>query len=135
MSKAPKTVLDKIIVSIRNQPPSRNGVSRIAIAKYLKGEFDYDNSSALKLNLKKGVQKGKLIQTGQSFRVQGDPIVELPAEEQVAMEDIKIGKEPAAATGDTVCVKYEGKLKDGTVFDAASSFEFTLGAGDVIKGE
>ena len=31
-------------------------------------------------------------------------------------------------------VKYQGKLDDGTVFDSASSFEFILGAGEVIKG-
>ena len=52
------------------------------------------------------------------------------------MVDVKEGKDEMIATaGDTVIVKYEGKLKDGTVFDSASSFDFTLGAGDVIKGE
>lgn len=31
-------------------------------------------------------------------------------------------------------MKYRGALEDGTEFDAASRFEFTLGAGEVIKG-
>jgi FKBP-type peptidyl-prolyl cis-trans isomerase len=131
-----KTVLDKIIFSIRNQPHSSpNGVSRVSIAKYIQNEFDYDNASALKKALKKGVNSGKLIQTGQSFRVAGDHVAELPDQPKVEIKDLKEGTGPAAAVGDTVLVKYEGRLKeDGTVFDAASSFEFTLGAGDVIKG-
>lgn len=42
-------------------------------------------------------------------------------------------------TGDTVSVLYTGKLMDGTVFDASikhgnQPFEFTVGAGMVIKG-
>mgnify|MGYP001145806012 CR=1 FL=1 len=31
-------------------------------------------------------------------------------------------------------MKYRGTLEDGTEFDAASRFDFTLGAGEVIKG-
>lgn len=131
----PKTVLDKIIFAIRNQPPGgEKGVSRVSIQKFMKNEMDYDNPSALKKALKKGVDSGKLIQNEQSFRVAGDAIVDLPDQPKVEMKDMKEGKGPAAAKGDTVVVKYEGKLQDGTVFDAANSFEFTLGAGDVIKG-
>ena len=133
--KKAKTVLDKIIYAIRNQPATPNGVSRVQIAKYLKSEFHYENASALKLNLKKGVEKGRLRQTGQSFRVAGDPIPEAPPEEQVEMVDESVGKgSEAAAVGDTVTVKYEGTLENGQTFDSANSFSFTLGAGDVIKG-
>jgi len=133
--KMPKTVIDKIVFAIRSQPhTSPNGISRVAIAKYLKNELDYDNAAALKKALKKGVDSGKLIQTGQSFRVAGDAAAELPDQATVEMKDVKEGSGPAAAKGDTVVVKYEGKLQDGTVFDSANSFEFTLGAGDVIKG-
>jgi FKBP-type peptidyl-prolyl cis-trans isomerase len=31
-------------------------------------------------------------------------------------------------------MKYVGKLADGTKFDSAAHFKFTLGAGEVIKG-
>lgn len=131
-----KTVLDKIIVSIRNQPHTNpNGISRVSIVKYLKNELDYDNASALKKALKKGVDSGKLIQKGQSYRVAGDPVAELPDQPIVEIKDVKEGTGPAATKGDTVVVKYEGKLKEnGNVFDSANFFEFTLGAGDVIKG-
>jgi peptidylprolyl isomerase len=42
-----------------------------------------------------------------------------------------------AKTGDTVKVHYTGRLKDGTVIDTSLSrdpLEFTLGAGQVIRG-
>jgi len=40
-----------------------------------------------------------------------------------------------AEQGDTVTVSYRGVLEsDGTQFDAAKSFTFTLSAGEVIKG-
>ena len=88
----------------------------------------------MKNAFKKGVENGKLIQTGQSFRVAGDPLPDMPEEAKVEIEDIKEGSGPAAEVGDTVVMKYEGKLDDGSVFDSAKSFEFTLGAGEVIKG-
>jgi peptidylprolyl isomerase len=49
------------------------------------------------------------------------------------------GSGAAAKAGDTVSVKYTGKLTDGTVFDATDKhggepIQFPLGAGRVIKG-
>ena len=79
-------------------------------------------------------KQGILVQTGQSFRVSGDPIPDLPEEPQIKIEDIKEGSGPEAKSGDTVVMKYKGKLDDGSVFDSASNFEITLGMGDVIKG-
>lgn len=41
------------------------------------------------------------------------------------------------AVGDTVSVDYKGSLTDGTVFDSSEvrgPFEFTVGAGEAIKG-
>ena len=134
---APKTVMDKIVYAIRNQPhTSPNGISRMAIVKYLKQELNYENAVALKKALKKGVDGGVLIQTGQSFRVAADPLPDVPEQPTVDMKDVKLGKGDAQAQhGDTVVVKYQGKLAvDGTVFDSANSFEFLLGAKDVIKG-
>lgn len=131
----PKTVLDKIVFAIRSQPKTPNGVSRVAITKYLKSELDYDNAAAIKKALKKGVDSDVLEQNGQSFRVKADPVIAAVPEVQVEMEDIVNGKgDVTTESGDSVTVKYIGKLEDGTMFDAESSFEFTLGAGDVIKG-
>ena len=132
----PKTLVDKIVYAIRQQPAaSANGVSRAAIVKYLSAEFGVDKTKAAsKKAFKDGVSKGILIQTGQSFRVKGDKVPEVSEEPKVVIEELKEGKGPPAQSGDTVTVKYEGKLTDGTIFDSAKSFEFTLGAGEVIKG-
>jgi FKBP-type peptidyl-prolyl cis-trans isomerase len=55
---------------------------------------------------------------------------------QVTDEVVGTGQE--AKTGDTVSVNYTGWLADGTKFDSSydrnQTFDFTLGAGNVIKG-
>lgn len=131
------SVLDKLVAAIRASPPGASGgVSRVTLTKYLKSEFDYDNASQLKLALKRGVSKGILTQTGQSFAVTKDPARQAaPVGPPLAMDDMKVGSgDQVAERGDIVTVQYVGKLEDKTVFDSAKSFEFLLGAGDVIKG-
>ena len=146
------TVLDKIVYAIRQlKDTGTKGSSRTAIAKYLKSECDYDNANALKKALKKGVSDNVLVQTGQSFRVADDPIVEKQEaeEDKLKIEDLKSSSSSSttAATlgesdndsetaqpGDVVTVAYKGTLDDGYEFDKATKFKFTLGAGEVIKG-
>ena len=60
------------------------------------------------------------------------------AVKELKIEDLKVGTGPEAKLGDTVKVHYTGTLKNGTKFDSSydhdKPFEFTLGAGEVIKG-
>ena len=134
------SVLDKIVYSIRSLKDGPNGSSRQALAKFLKSEFDYDNSTAIKKAYKLGIQKGILTQIGnQRFRVATDKYDEstmkLNMDTTVQMEDIMIGQgDQKADHGDIVTIKYVGILEDGTEFDSAKSFTFLLGAGEVIKG-
>lgn len=154
------TVIGKIIYTIRQlNEPGTKGSSRSSIIKYIKSEFNnYDNSNALKKAFKKGVSDQVLVQTGQSFRVADDPIIENNDndEEQLVIKDLSSGqgggggKKRLSATttdddddngnnvvarhGDTVTVAYKGTLDDGYTFDSANKFTFVLGAGDVIKG-
>ncbi len=51
--------------------------------------------------------------------------------------DLKVGTGAEAAKGQTVRVHYTGRFTDGKVFDSSvgkQAFEFSLGAGQVIKG-
>lgn len=61
-----------------------------------------------------------------------------PASAGLKVTDLKDGTGKAAKSGDRVSVHYIGTLTNGTKFDASRDhgkpFEFTLGAGDVIKG-
>ena len=56
----------------------------------------------------------------------------------MVIEDIKVGDGREVKSGDTVSVHYAGTLQNGTEFDNSKKrgqpFEFTVGAGQVIKG-
>lgn len=57
---------------------------------------------------------------------------------RMVIDDIKIGTGAAVKVGDTVAVHYKGELQNGEEFDNSKkrgqTFEFTVGAGQVIKG-
>jgi FK506-binding nuclear protein len=55
----------------------------------------------------------------------------------VKIDDKKLGKGVAAKSGNTVAMRYIGKLENGKVFDSnkkGKPFTFKLGKGEVIKG-
>ena len=53
----------------------------------------------------------------------------------MTIEEVRVGEGDLAERGSDVTMKYRGTLEsDGSEFDSASRFDFTLGAGEVIKG-
>jgi peptidylprolyl isomerase len=60
----------------------------------------------------------------------------------LSVYDVSVGTGAAAASGNQVSVNYTGTLSNGTIFDSNTNqkfghvqpFDFTLGAGQVIKG-
>lgn len=117
------------IVSLKDA----EGSSRQGIAKYINSTFQKDDAAALRRALKKGVADGKLVQAGARFKIAGVEF-EAAAKPQVTITDVTEGEGPAAGSGDTVVMKYRGKLDDGTIFDEGSNFAFQIDAGEVIKG-
>jgi len=80
-----------------------------------------------------------------------DTIKTMDTQKQLQTEDTVVGTGAEAQTGDTVSMNYVGRLQDGTLFDTNNpeiakaegvynpgreytSFDFTLGAGQVIAG-
>ncbi|HLM74098.1 MAG TPA: FKBP-type peptidyl-prolyl cis-trans isomerase [Polyangiaceae bacterium] len=60
------------------------------------------------------------------------------ANQELQIEDLKVGTGAEAKAGQTVSVHYTGTLTNGTKFDSSKDrgkpFQFPLGAGKVIKG-
>lgn len=53
------------------------------------------------------------------------------------IKDVKVGTGPQAKAGQTISMRYIGKLQNGKVFDSNTKgdpFKFKLGKGEVIKG-
>jgi len=67
-----------------------------------------------------------------------DIITPMDQENELVIEDIKVGSGLEAVSGKKVTVNYKGTLKDGTEFDSSykrnQPFSFNLGAGEVIQG-
>lgn len=64
--------------------------------------------------------------------------LQTPANQELKIEDTKMGDGPEAQAGKTVKVHYVGTLANGQKFDSSRNtgqpFEFVLGAGQVIPG-
>jgi len=128
----PRTVLDKVVdvIKLLAEP---GGASRVAIAKSMAANHGEIKPALMKKALASGVQKGVLQQSGQRFGLAGE-VLEAKAGATVEKTIVKAGSGEACEVGDTVDMAYVGTLDDGTKFDAAGHFKFTLGAGEVIKG-
>lgn len=71
-------------------------------------------------------------------QTQNMTITSQPGDEKLIKNDVIAGKGDEVKAGDTVSVNYIGTLENGTKFDSSydrkQPFEFTVGAGGVIRG-
>jgi FKBP-type peptidyl-prolyl cis-trans isomerase len=77
--------------------------------------------------------------TAMSEQTKGDSVTTNTSNQsELKIEDIKVGDGVEATSGKQVSVHYTGTLENGKKFDSSkdrgTSFEFNLGAGEVIKG-
>ena len=130
----PGPQLYKQVVFVIKKLNTPGGCSRQAIIKGMKSEFGEVAPHALKTALKKGTETTVLIQEGQRWLVKGHEPPPPSPSETVVSEDIKIGGGAVALSGSQCTMSYTGFLKNGTKFDSASKFTFTIDGGEVIKG-
>jgi len=138
--KSSKNLLGMIIEAIRSEKKP-DGSSRIFIKKYLNEQYNRSNENQIKKALTNGVATKELIANKASFKVVGDAEYEVPADEKIRCEDIKLGDESEVAigNGDTVFIDYIGSrlIEDDNSylrFETGKMFEFIVGNKDVIKG-
>jgi FKBP-type peptidyl-prolyl cis-trans isomerase len=135
---------DKIVAAV-HELSVPGGASRAAIGKKV---AEYQNgkppqAAAFRRALTSLLDSGKLEKgdTAQRFVIPG-VVLDRPRDEVVGIEVISGGSSgkdsggsAGAQRGDSVVVSYRGVLEDdGSEFDSAKKFDFTLGAGEVIKG-
>lgn len=92
-----------------------------------------------KVQFAKNLEQGPTPSTSQDKKASDKTTGTLGVKEVqgVKIDDKKLGKGPAAKNGNTVAMRYIGKLEDGKVFDSnkkGKPFTFKLGKGEVIKG-
>ena len=122
-----------MIEAIRTQKNPK-GSSLQAIKKHLKAEHDFENPTQLKKALKKGIDEKKIENISKSsYGVPGE-VYAPPADETVQISNDEEGTGEAAKSGDTVTMSYKGTLEDGSEFDSASTFQFCIDEGTVIRG-
>ena len=110
------------------------GCSRQAITKGMKSEYGDVAPHTLKGAIKKGTDSHILVQEGQRWWVKGHEPPLPSTSETVTSEDKKVGSGTEASSGSQCTMSYAGFLDDGTKFDSATKFTFTIDAGEVIKG-
>ncbi|KZZ87101.1 FK506-binding protein [Ascosphaera apis ARSEF 7405] len=127
----------------KNKRPAEEENLDEMISKEDKKKVKKNDGKAAPVEEKKKVQFAKNLEQGPtpSPPVKNDekkPATPTVREVQgVLIDDRKIGTGKVAKKGNTVAMRYIGKLENGKVFDSNKSgkpFSFKLGSGEVIKG-
>ena len=93
-----------------------------------------------KVQFAKNLEQGPTPSPSSTVKASSTPATSAPSVRTVqgiTIDDRKIGNGPAAKKGNTLSMRYIGKLDSGKVFDSNKSgkpFSFKMGVGEVIKG-
>ncbi|PYH37444.1 kinase-like protein [Aspergillus neoniger CBS 115656] len=96
-----------------------------------------EGKEAKKVQFAKNLEQGPTGSTQQKPAEKSTGTLGVKEVKGVKIDDKKLGQGVAAKAGNTVAMRYIGKLEDGKVFDAnkkGKPFTFKLGKGEVIKG-
>ncbi|KAJ5899228.1 FK506-binding protein 4 [Penicillium taxi] len=112
--------------------------------KLKKNNGDAAATAAAAVETKKDVKSDKKVQFAKNLEQGPTPSAEKPTGtlgvkevKGVKLDDKKLGQGRAAKHGNTVSMRYIGKLENGSIFDSnkkGKPFSFKLGKGEVIKG-
>lgn len=115
-----------------------------ALTKAQQKKLKKNNGDAAAVEPKKETKADKKVQFAKNLEQGPTPNGDKPTGtlgvkevKGVKIDDKKLGKGVAAKSGNTVSMRYIGKLEDGKVFDSnkkGKPFTFKLGKGEVIKG-
>lgn len=120
------------------------GKEEPALTKAQQKKLKKNNGDAAAVDPKKDAKADKKVQFAKNLEQGPTPNGDKPAGtlgvkevKGVKIDDKKLGKGATAKSGNTVAMRYIGKLEDGKVFDAnkkGKPFAFKLGKGEVIPG-
>lgn len=115
-----------------------------ALTKAQQKKLKKNNGDAAAVEPKKEAKSDKKVQFAKNLEQGPTPSGDKPTGtlgvkvvRGVTIDDKKLGKGVAAKSGNTIAMRYIGKLEDGKVFDSnkkGKPFSFKLGKGEVIKG-
>lgn len=115
-----------------------------ALTKAQQKKLKKNNGDAAAVEAKKDAKADKKVQFAKNLEQGPTPNGDKPTGtlgvkevKGVKIDDKKLGKGASAKSGNTVAMRYIGKLEDGKVFDAnkkGKPFTFKLGKGEVIPG-
>ena len=129
----PTTVLEKVRAAILalGQPSSAQ-----AIHKYSNEMWGYDNVKMIRKLLKQRGGGSLITITAQKFWVKDVPVPLAPVVPTVEVQEKKEGEGDPVENGDAVLINYSLALatEPDAVVEKGKGFDFTVGAGDVIKG-
>ncbi|KAK4085459.1 uncharacterized protein Triagg1_449 [Trichoderma aggressivum f. europaeum] len=131
--------LDELIAKATDSKLSKKQQKKLKNNKgeAVAAEEKEEKKDAKKVQFAKNLEQGPTGSTAEKAKQAGKASLGVKSVQGVTVDDRTIGKGRTVKNGDTVGVRYIGKLQNGQQFDAnkkGKPFSFKIGKGQVIKG-